>query len=44
MVPGSGAWYRVRVGRYADRGAADETAQRLHESEKMKVLVTRESS
>ena len=38
------AWYRVRVGRYAERGAADRTAQRLRDSEKVKVLVLRESS
>ena len=38
------AWYRVRVGRYADRGAADRTAQRLRDNERVKVLVLRESS
>ena len=38
------AWYRVRVGRYADRDAADKTAQRLRDSENVSVLVMRESS
>ncbi len=44
IVEGKGAWYRVRVGRYADRDAADETAQRLKKKEKIDVLVMRVSS
>lgn len=44
IVAGKGAWYRVRVGRYADRGVADQTAQRLQESENIDVLVMRVSS
>jgi cell division protein FtsN len=44
MVQGQGAWYRVRVGHYADRSSADKAAQRLQENEKMDVLVMRDSS
>ena len=44
IVAGKGAWYRVRVGRYADRGVADQTAQRLQKSENIDVLVMRVSS
>ena len=44
IVQGKGAWYRVRVGRYADRGAANKTAQRLQKREKIDVLVMRVSS
>jgi cell division protein FtsN len=44
IVEGHGAWYRVRVGRYADRGAADKSARRLQENENIDVLVMRESS
>jgi cell division protein FtsN len=43
MVEGKGAWYRVRVGRYADRGSADETAQRLQKRENIDSLVMRVS-
>ncbi len=44
IVEGKGAWYRVRVGRYADRGSANKTAQRLQKSENVDVLVMRVSS
>jgi cell division septation protein DedD len=44
IVAGKGTWYRVRVGRYTDRDAADETAQRLQEKEKIDVLVMQVSS
>ncbi|ETW99815.1 MAG: hypothetical protein ETSY1_13575 [Candidatus Entotheonella factor] len=44
IVEGKGAWYRVRVGRYADRGTANKTAQRLQNREKIDVLVMRVSS
>ncbi len=44
IVEGKGAWYRVRVGRFADRGSADKTAQRLQQKEKVDVLVMRVSS
>ncbi len=44
IVEGKGAWYRVRVGRYADRGSADKTAQRLQKKENIDVLVMRVSS
>lgn len=44
IVAGKGAWYRVRVGRFADRGSANETAQRLQQNEKVGVLVMRVSS
>ena len=44
MVPGKGAWYRVRVGKFGAREEADQTAQRLRSQERMDVLVTKESS
>ncbi len=44
IVEGKGAWYRVRVGRYADRGSANQTARRLQTKEKIDVLVMRVSS
>jgi len=44
IVQGNGTWYRVRVGRYTDRGAADKSAQHLRENENIDVLVMRESS
>ncbi|PON16993.1 hypothetical protein C2W62_15550 [Candidatus Entotheonella serta] len=44
IVEGKGAWYRVRVGRYADRGSANKTAQRLQNIENIDVLVMRVSS
>lgn len=44
IVEGKGAWYRVRVGRYADRGSANKTAQRLQKKENIDVLVMRVSS
>jgi len=44
VVQGQGTWYRVRVGRYTDRSAADKSAQHLQENENIDVLVMRESS
>ncbi len=44
IVEGKGAWYRVRVGRFEDRGSANKTAQRLQKKEKVDVLVMRVSS
>lgn len=44
LVPGKGTWYRVRVGKFGEREAADQTAQRLRSQESMDVLVTKESS
>ncbi len=44
IVAGKGAWYRVRVGRYANRGSANKTAQRLQKKENIDVLVMRVSS
>lgn len=44
IVEGKGGWYRVRVGRFADRTSADKTAQRLQQKEKVDVLVMRVSS
>jgi cell division protein FtsN len=39
MVPGQGAWYRVRVGQFATRVAAEGAAQRLHSQERIPVMV-----
>jgi cell division protein FtsN len=44
LVPGKGAWYRVRVGKFGARKEADQTAQRLRSRESMDVLVMKESS
>jgi cell division protein FtsN len=44
IVEGQGSWYRVRVGRYVDRSAADKSAQHLQENEHIDVLVMRDSS
>ncbi len=44
IVEGKGGWYRVRVGRFADRGSANRTARRLQKKEKVDVLVMRVSS
>jgi cell division protein FtsN len=43
MVPGRGAWYRVRVGRFSNRAAAEEMARRLSSQERRSVLVAEES-
>jgi cell division septation protein DedD len=40
LVPEHGIWYRVRVGHFADRTAADQTAQRLISQEGLSVMVT----
>jgi cell division protein FtsN len=39
MVPGQGAWYRVRVGQFSTRVAAEGVAQRLHSQERIPVMV-----
>jgi cell division septation protein DedD len=44
LVPGKGAWYRVRVGKFGVREEADQTAQHLRSRESMDVLVMKESS
>lgn len=43
MVPGQGAWYRVRVGRFSERTAAEKVARRLHTQEQIPVMVAMES-
>jgi cell division protein FtsN len=42
-VPGKGMWYRVRVGHFSDRPAADKTAQRLVSQEHLSVIIADES-
>ena len=42
LVAGQGIWYRVRVGSFPDRGAADRAAQRLATQERLSVMVTEE--
>ena len=39
MVPGQGAWYRVRVGQFPTREAAEGVARRLHAQEQIPVMV-----
>jgi general secretion pathway protein A len=39
IVPGQGTWYRVRVGHFANRETADQTAQRLATHENLSVLI-----
>jgi cell division protein FtsN len=43
VVSGQGLWYRVRVGQFADRAAADRAAQRLSNQERVSVMVTGEA-
>jgi cell division protein FtsN len=40
VVVGQGIWYRVRVGSFPDRAAADRAAQRLVTQERVSVMVT----
>jgi cell division protein FtsN len=40
LVAGQGIWYRVRVGSFPDRAAADRAAQRLATQERLSVMVT----
>lgn len=40
IVAGRGIWYRVRVGYFSDRPAADRIAQRLATQERVSVMVT----
>jgi cell division protein FtsN len=42
-MPGKGIWYRVRVGHFADRAAADRVAQRLVSQERLSVMITEAS-
>jgi cell division protein FtsN len=42
-IPGSGIWYRVRVGRFADRETASRAARRLENRERLSVLITDEA-
>jgi cell division protein FtsN len=42
MVPGQGAWYRVRVGQFSTRAAAEGVARRLHSQERIPVMVAAE--
>jgi cell division protein FtsN len=42
-IPGSGIWYRVRVGRFADRETASRAARRLENREHLSVLITDEA-
>ena len=42
-VPGRGIWYRVRIGDFADRGAADRAAQRLVAQEHLSVMIMNEA-
>jgi cell division protein FtsN len=44
VVAGQGIWYRVRVGHFPDRAAADRAAQRLATQERVSVLVTEEAA
>ena len=43
QVPGQGTWYRVRVGRFTDRSAADQVADRLVAQEQLAILIAAES-
>ncbi|MEE8292063.1 MAG: SPOR domain-containing protein [Candidatus Tectomicrobia bacterium] len=43
QMPGQGLWYRVRVGRFSERAAAEQTARRLHAREHMPVMVAVET-
>jgi cell division protein FtsN len=43
VVSGQGIWYRVRVGHFSDRAAADRAAQRLSNQERVSVIVIGES-
>ncbi len=43
QVPGQGTWYRVRVGRFTERSAADEVADRLAAQEQLAILIAAES-
>ena len=40
QIIGKGVWYRVRVGHFAERAAADRTAQQLVSQEQLSVVVT----
>ena len=40
IVAGQGIWYRVRVGHFPDRAAADRVAQRLAAQERVSIMVT----
>jgi cell division protein FtsN len=40
IVTGQGIWYRVRVGHFPDRAAADRVAQRLAAQERVSIMVT----
>jgi len=40
VVAGQGIWYRVRVGSFTDRAAADRAAQHLATQERLSVMVT----
>jgi cell division protein FtsN len=42
FVAGQGIWYRVRVGHFPDRAAADRVAQRLATQERVSIMVTAE--
>ena len=42
IVAGQGIWYRVRVGSFSDRAAADRAAQRLATQERLSVMVSEE--
>ena len=42
IVAGQGIWYRVRVGHFPDRAAADRVAQRLAAQERVSIMVTEE--
>jgi cell division protein FtsN len=44
LVAGQGIWYRVRVGSFPDRAAADRAAQRLATQERLSVMVTAEEA
>ncbi|MCZ6876016.1 MAG: AAA family ATPase [bacterium] len=43
QVPGQGTWYRVRVGHFTERSAADEVAERLATQEQLAILIAAES-
>lgn len=42
-VPGRGVWYRVRIGGFGDRGAADRAAQRLVAQEHLSIMIMNEA-
>ena len=39
LVPQKGIWYRVRVGPFTDRGAADRAAQQLVSQEQLPIMI-----